>query len=96
MNNYFLISISINTCKSLNMYKEIEYLGSKWKEASFNTTTAKPLLRGQTDEWQPPLESPHVQDSVNLNINVLIFTPDARPPLLKSNIFPEIGLASQS
>ena len=49
----------------------------------------EPLLRGHPDERPPPLERP--LDNVNLNINVLIFTPDERPPLLKG----AKGVASQ-
>ena len=47
------------------------------------TNTAEPLLRGHPDERPPPLERP--LDNVNLNINVLIFTPEERPPLLKGH-----------
>ena len=49
----------------------------------FNMYTVEPLLRGHPDERPPPLERP--LDNVNLNINVLIFTPDERPPLLKGH-----------
>ena len=53
----------------------------------------KPLLRGHPDERPPPLERP--LDNVNLNINVLIFTPDERPPLLKGHFSDAKGVASQ-
>ena len=45
--------------------------------------------------WQEatPLERP--LDNVNLNINVLIFTPDERPPLLKGHFPYAKGVASQ-
>ena len=46
--------------------------------------TVEPLLKGHPDERPTPLERPF--DNVNLNINVLISTPDERPPLLKGNI----------
>ena len=45
--------------------------------------TVEPLLRDHPDERPPPLERP--LDNVNLNINVLISTPDERPPLLKGH-----------
>ena len=44
----------------------------------------EPLLRGHPDERSTPLERP--LDKKNLNINVLISTPDKRPPLLKGHI----------
>ena len=47
------------------------------------------LLRGHPDERPPPLERP--LDNVNLNINVLISTPDERPPLLKGHFSGEKG-----
>ena len=53
----------------------------------------KPLLRGHPDERPPPLERP--LDNVNLNINVLIYTPDARPPLLKGHFSGAKRVASQ-
>ena len=55
--------------------------------------TVEPLLRGHPDERPTPLERPH--DTVNLNINVLIFTPDKRPPLLKGHFSGANGVASQ-
>ena len=55
--------------------------------------TVKPLLRGHLDERPPPLERP--LDNVNLNINVLISTPDERPPLLKGHFSDAKGVASQ-
>ena len=51
--------------------------------------TMEPLLRGHPDERPTPL------DNVNLNINVLIATPDERPPLLKGHISGAKGVASQ-
>ena len=53
----------------------------------------EPLLRGHPDERPPPLE--RQLDNVNLNINVLIFTPDERPPLLKDHFSDAKGVASQ-
>ena len=44
------------------------------------THTVEPLLRGHPDERPSPPERP-----VNLNINVLISSPDERPPLLKGD-----------
>ena len=53
----------------------------------------EPLLRGHPDERPPPLERP--LGNVNLNINVLIFTPNKRPPLLKGHFSDAKGVASQ-
>ena len=50
--------------------------------------TVEPLLRAPP----PPQEEP--LDSVNLNINVLISTPDKRPPHLKSHFSYAKGVAS--
>ena len=55
--------------------------------------TVEPLLRGHPDERPTPLERP--LDNVNLNINVLISTPDERPPLLKGHFPGAKGVASQ-
>ena len=55
--------------------------------------TVEPLMRGHPHEKPPPLERP--LDSVNLNINVLISTPDERPPLLKGHNSGVKGVASQ-
>ena len=55
--------------------------------------TLEPLLRGHPDERPSPLERP--LDTVNLNINVLISTPDERPPLLKGHFSSSKGVASQ-
>ena len=52
-----------------------------------------PLLRGHPDKRPPPLE--RTLDNVNLNINVLISTPDERPPLLKGHFCGTKGVASQ-
>ena len=46
-------------------------------------STAEPLLRGHPDERPLPLERPLHNE--NLNINVLISTPDERPSLLKGH-----------
>ena len=46
--------------------------------------TVEPLLRGHPDERPAPLKRP--LDNVNLNINVLISTPDEKPPLLKGHL----------
>ena len=43
----------------------------------------QPLLRGHPDKRPTPVERP--LDIVNLNINVLISTPDERPPQLKGH-----------
>ena len=51
------------------------------------------LLRGHPDERLPPLEMP--LDNVNLNINVLICTPEEGPPLLKGHFSGAKGVASQ-
>ena len=55
--------------------------------------TVKPLLRGHPDERPTPLERP--LDNVNLNMNVLISTPDERPPLFKGHFSVAKGVASQ-
>ena len=55
--------------------------------------TVEPLLRGHPDEKPPPLERP--LGNVNLNINVLISTPDERPPLMKCHFCGAKGVASQ-
>ena len=44
-------------------------------------------------ESPPPVERP--LDNVNLKINVLIFIPDERPPLLKGHFSDAKGVASQ-
>ena len=49
----------------------------------------EPLLRGHPDERPPPLERPLY--NVNLYINVLISTPDERPPFLKANFLMQKG-----
>ena len=59
----------------------------------FFGSTVEPLLRGHPDERPTPLERP--LDNVNLNINVLISTPDERPSLLKGHISGTKGVASQ-
>ena len=46
--------------------------------------TVEPLLRGHPDKRPLLLEGP--LDNVNLNINILISTPDQRPPLLKAHL----------
>ena len=53
----------------------------------------EPLLRGHPDKRTSPLERP--LDNVNLNINVLISTPDERPPFLKGHFSDAKGVASQ-
>ena len=55
--------------------------------------TVEPLLRGHPDERPAPLERP--LDNVNININVLISTPDEKPPLLKGHFSDAKGVASQ-
>ena len=56
-------------------------------------STVEPLLRGHHDERPPPLVRPLA--NVNLNINVLISTPDERPPLLKGHFSDAKGVALQ-
>ena len=58
----------------------------------YNISTVEPLLRGHPDERPPPMERP--LDNVNLNINVLIFTPEM-PPLLKGHFSDAKGVSSQ-
>ena len=53
----------------------------------------EPLLRGHPDKKPPPLKRPF--DNVNLNINVLISTPDERLPLMKGHFSEAKGVASQ-
>ena len=55
--------------------------------------TVEPLLRGHPNERLAPLQRP--LDNVNLNINVLISTPDEKPPLLKGHFSDANGVASQ-
>ena len=54
--------------------------------------TGEPLLRGHPYERSPLLERP--LDNVNFN-NILISTPDERPPLLKGHFSDEKRMASQ-
>ena len=61
--------------------------------AFLTVNTVEPLLRGHPDERPTPLE--RSLDNVNLNINVLISTPDERPPLLKGHISGAKGVTSQ-
>ena len=51
------------------------------------------LLRGHPNRRPPPLERPI--DKVNLYINVLISTPDERPPLLEGHFSDAKGVALQ-
>ena len=51
------------------------------------------LLRGHPDKRPIPLERPLV--TVNLNIDILISTPDERPLILKGHISTVKGVASQ-
>ena len=60
---------------------------------SHKTYTVEPLLRGHPDKRPPSLERPF--DNVNLNINVLISTPDERPPFLKGHFSGGKGVTSQ-
>ena len=53
----------------------------------------EPFLRDHPDERPIPLEKP--LENVNLNIHVLIPTPDKRPPFLKGHFSCEKGVASQ-
>ena len=63
------------------------------KKYSKFTNTVEPLLWGQHDERPPPLERP--LNNANLNINVLISTPDERLPLLKGHFSDAKGVTSQ-
>ena len=63
------------------------------KGGDFKQSTVEPLLRGHPDERPAPLE--RTLDNVNLNINVLISTPDERPPLLKGHFSDAKVVASQ-
>ena len=63
------------------------------QELNMNMNTVEPLLRGHPDERPPPLERP--LDAVNLNLNVLISTPDERPSLLKDHFSGVEEVASQ-
>ena len=67
---------------------EIE-ISSNLSNYIFKVSTVEPLLRGHPDERPPPLERPLA--NINLNINVLISTPDKRPPLFSD----AKGVASQ-
>ena len=55
--------------------------------------TVEPLLRGHSIERPYPLERP--LDNVDLNIHVLISTPDERPPILKGHFSGAKEVASQ-
>ena len=55
--------------------------------------TVEPLLRADPVERPPPLERP--LDNINLNTNVLISTPEERPPLLKGHFSGAKGVVSQ-
>ena len=59
----------------------------------FHHVEVEHLLRGHPDKRPPPLERP--LDNVNLNINVLMSTPDERPHLLKGYFSGANGMASQ-
>ena len=69
------------------------YCTSKIRFFINNTITLEPLLRGHPDERPTPLVRP--LENVNLNINVLISTPEERSPLLKGHIPGAKGVASQ-
>ena len=53
----------------------------------------EPILSGHLDKRPTPLE--RSLDNVNLNINVLISTPDKMPPFLKGHLSGPKGVASQ-
>ena len=57
------------------------------------SNTVEHLLRGHPFERPLPLERP--LDNENLNKNVLIFTLDKKPPLLKGHFSETKGVASQ-
>ena len=81
-------------CKSRVLYPGPRFLSSAtWHSLPKKHYTVEPLLRGHPEERPPPLERP--LDNVNLNINVLISTPDERPPLLKGHFSGVKGVASQ-
>ena len=80
------------------VYKTVASEASKESEKKSKTLiwieyTMEPLLRGHPDEIPSPLERP--LDNVNLNKDVLIFTPDVRPFLLKGHFSDAKGVASQ-
>ena len=72
---------------------DTHFLGSDMTANARQDTTVEPLLRGHPDEKPPPLERP--LDNVNLNMNILISTPDERPTLLKGHFSDAKGVASQ-
>ena len=79
------------------MYTINEQLGlslhSCKEKVTFVVSTVEPLLRGHHDKRSTPLETP--LDNVNLNINVMISTPDKRQPLLRGHISGAKGVDSQ-
>ena len=72
--------VNISEQSTLQYYPSLNYM--QW-----NLFWEATLTRGHT-----PLERP--LDNVNLNINVLISTPDERPPLLKVHFSDAKGVAS--
>ena len=54
--------------------------------------TVEPLMRGHPDKRPTPLE--RTLETVNININGLISTPDEGPPLLKGHFSGAKGVAS--
>ena len=87
--------------RSINEGLVIHFRSLPWKKVLLEYLTEKvqikytvePLLRGHPDERPPPLERP--LHNVNLNINVLISTPNERPPHLKGHFSDAKGVASQ-
>ena len=63
-------------------------------ELSFHYSV-EPLLRGHPDNRSTPLERPLDNMNEVLNINVLISTPDERPPHLKGHFSDAKEVASQ-
>ena len=91
--------ISVNTGNNFQKRLKIRFRANVFCDFSglypeiIFATTVEPLLRGHPDERPPPMERP--LDNVNLNINVLIPTPEERPPLLKGHFSDAKGVASQ-
>ena len=60
---------------------------------NFKPVPIPPLVKGHPDQRPLPLERP--LDNVNLNVNVWIYTPDERPPLMKGHFSGAKGVAPQ-
>ena len=73
-------------------YSALYFMFATYSSSYTNLHTVESLLRGRPQERPPPLERP--LDNVNLNINVLISTPE-RSPLFKGHISAAKWVASQ-